>query len=491
MPHSIDQALSYFADAVADRVRSRTPITVTTHIDCDGLSSGGILARMLSRAGAAFAVSAVKEFNAGVADSLKSGNGGFHIIADLGGGMAGELDARLGEDWVVLDHHQISGDELDNERVVNAWRFGMDGGREVCAGGMSYLAAESVDPRNADLSAVALVAALGDRQDSGERRSMTGRNAAIQETAVSRGLVEVSMDLLLVGRQTRPLPDALALTSQPFIEGLTWNRGACTSLLMRAGIQLKDGGRWRVAAELSEEEKRMLVEAIAGYVAGKPGTGQPEGAAKGGGGGDAASTAADRIVGYTYTLSAEDERGFLRDGREFSTMLNSCGRMGRAGIGIGICMGDRGRALREGEASLAEYRRRIRAHMDRIAGERWRSQKGAHCLIVNASGVVPEAMSGTIASLLAGSPRSSGRIVVLATDGDTEGTVKVSARAPPGGPGRANLGRIMADAGAALGGVGGGHAGAAGARVARDKLDGFLDRLEDDVARLHGDHSDP
>ena len=129
--------------------------------------------------------------------------------------------------------------------------------------------------------------------------------------------------------------------------------------------------------------------------------------------------------------------------------------------------------------------------MDRIAGERWRSQKGDHCLIVNASGVVPESMAGTIASLLAGSPRSAGRIAVLTTDGDTEGTIKVSARAPPGGHGKANLGRIMSDAGAALGGVGGGHAGAAGARVARDKLDGFLDRLEEDVARLHGDHSDP
>ena len=500
MPHSIDQALSYFADAVADRVRSRTPITVTTHIDCDGLSSGGILARMLSRAGATFSVSAVKEFNAGTAESLKSGQDRFHIIADLGGGMAGELDAQLGEDWIVLDHHQISGDELDSERVINAWRFGIDGGAEVCAGGMSYLAAESVDPRNADMSAVALVAALGDRQDSGKHRSMTGRNAAIQEEATSRGLVEVSTDLLLVGRRTRPLPDALALTSQPFIDGLTWNRGACLSLLKSAGIPLKDGGRWRVAAELSDEEKRMLVEAIARYAAGKSAGGPQAGAAAGGGGGGPgggggegadAGSAADRIVGYTYTLSAEDERGFLRDGREFSTMLNSCGRMGRAGIGIGICMGDRGRALREGEAALAEYRRRIRAHMDRIAGERWRSHKGAHCLIVNASGVVPESMAGTIASLLAGSPRSAGRIVVLTTDGDAEGTIKVSARAPPWGHGGANLGRIMADAGSALGGAGGGHAAAAGARVARDKLDGFLDRLEEDVARLHGDHSDP
>lgn len=493
MAPSIDQGLSYFADAVADRVRSRTPIAVTTHIDCDGIASGGILARALGRAGATFTVSAVKEFGPKAVASLGRGPGRFHIISDLGGGMAGELDARLGGDWVVLDHHQIPEDEMDNERVINAWRFGIDGGSEVCGGGMSYLAAEAVDPRNADLSATAVVAALGDRQDSGERCSMTGRNAKIRDAAVERGLLEVEMDLLLVGRQTRPLPDSLAFTSRPFIGGLTWNRSACTALLTSAGIPLKDGGRWRVAAELTDEEKRMLVEAVARYAAGAAASAPPPAAAGGEGGeeaaGSGADAAADQIVGYTYTLSAEDERGFLRDAREFSTMLNSCGRIGRAGVGICICMGDRGAALREGEASLAEYRRRIRGQMDRIAGERGRSQRGRRILTVNAAGIVPESMAGTIASLLAGSPRNAGMIVVLTADGDEAGTSKVSARAAPGASGAVSLAGLMRDAGAAFGGIGGGHDAAAGARVPRDKLDDFLDRLDADVARVHGDDS--
>lgn len=498
MPPSIDEGLSYFADAVADRVRAGTPVSVTTHIDCDGLASGGILARALARAGASFTVSAVKELGEEAVSSLKSGPGRFHIIADLGAGMAGRLGERLGDDWVVLDHHQIPEGEMDDERVVNAWRFGMDGGRDVCGGGMSYLAAEAADPRNADLAAVAVVSALGDRQDSGERGALVGRNKAIQEAAVSRGLLEVDMDLRLVGRQTRPLPDSLAATSRPFIAGLTWNRGACTALLTSAGIPLKEGGRWRVAADLSEEEKRMLVEAVARYAAGAPAGGGAgrEGGGPGGRGPDGrgpeksrAEAAADDIVGYTYTLSAEDERGFLRDAREFSTMLNSCGRIGRSGVGICICMGDRGGALREGEAALAEYRGRIREQMDRIASERGRTQRGRRVVTVNASGVVPETMAGTIASLLAGSPRNAGMIVVLTADGGGDGTAKVSARAAPEGPGPVNLGRLMSEAGEAFGGAGGGHAGAAGARVARDKLDGFLDRLESDVSRVHGDDS--
>ena len=146
---------------------------------------------------------------------------------------------QLGDNWVVLDHHQIPDEELDNERVINAWKYDIDGGTEICAGGMAYLASKSLDEKNRDLSAIAVVSALGDRQDQGEKKSFTGKNFEIANTAKEQGLLDIDLDLLLVGRETRPLPDALAFTSQPFIEGLTWNRDACLSLLKSSGISSK------------------------------------------------------------------------------------------------------------------------------------------------------------------------------------------------------------------------------------------------------------
>ena len=85
-------------------------------------------------------------------------------------------------------------------------------------------------------------------------------------------MVEVDLDLLLVGRETRPLPDSLAFTSQPFIQGLTWNRDACLALLNSSGIDLKEGSRWRVLADLSQDEKRSILESIAKYATGKDAT---------------------------------------------------------------------------------------------------------------------------------------------------------------------------------------------------------------------------
>ena len=86
---------------------------------------------------------------------------------------------------MVLDHHQIPDEEMDYDNIINAWKFGLDGGSEICAGGMTYLAATSLNKENVDLSSVAVVSGLGDRQDQGEKKSFIGENQKIAKTAKS------------------------------------------------------------------------------------------------------------------------------------------------------------------------------------------------------------------------------------------------------------------------------------------------------------------
>ena len=289
----LEESLSLFVDRTTDCIKNRKSVMVLTHMDCDGLTSGSIVAKALIRAGATCSLRSAAEFSSSTAESLASDGRAFHIVTDMGGGFAGDLDASLGDQWLILDHHRIPDEEMDNERVINAWKFGMDGGSEISAGGMAYLAAVALDRRNRDLSPVAVVAALGDRQDQGEKRSLTGKNMEIADTAKEMDLLSIDLDLLLYGRETRPLPDALAFTSQPYIKGITWERNNCASLLNRAGIALKEDGRWRVPAELSQEEKSAMIDAIARYA---PGSGITETVAE--------------MIGYTYTLVGEEEGSF-------------------------------------------------------------------------------------------------------------------------------------------------------------------------------------
>ena len=274
-----------------------------------------------------------------------------------------------------------------------------------------------------------------------------------------------------MGRETRPLPDALAFTSQPFIEGLTWNRDTCLAILNSTGIQLKDGARWRVTADLDQDEKRKIIESITKFTKGKN-----------------ATEIMNELIGYTYTFPREDKRSFLRDGREFSTMLNSCGRINRSGVGISICMGDRNRMLQEGEKILAQYRSKIREYMKVLGNERWRTNSDQNCVMINAEGLVPETMTGTISSLIAGSPKNLGKIVILRTDG-AEGTVKFSSRKSNTCNSDVNLSDLMRNGAQKFDGVGGGHDAAAGAKITKDKLDDFLDYLEKNVTKMQSNNN--
>ena len=466
MTEAFEKSLSLFKDKISDCIKSNKSISITTHIDCDGLTSGSIIAKALIREGARCTLRTSKEFSKNVVESFKTDSRDFHIITDLGGGFAKELNQTLGEDWIILDHHEISEEEKDNQNVINAWKYGMDGGSEICAGGMAYLAAKALDEKNSDLSEIAVVSALGDRQDQGERKSFTGKNFEISNTAKELNLVEIDLDLLLVGRETRPLAEALAFTSQPFIEGLTWNKETCLSLLKSSGVELKEEGRWRVPAELNDDEEKIIIEAITNFASDKNTT-----------------EVMSELIGYTYTFPREDKRSFLRDGREYSTMLNSCGRINRSGVGMAICMGDRNKILTEGEDILTNYRKIIKEYMNVLSNERWRISESENCVMVNGEDIVPETMTGTISSLIAGSPKNTGKIIILRTRGE-ENTIKFSSRKSFSCKSEINLSELMRVGAEKFNGIGGGHNSAAGAKITKDKLDGFLKYLEVNVVNM-------
>src|SRR5438445_4012715 len=447
----LDLALSYFHDKVSDCIKAGRNISVITNIDCDGITSGSIVTKSLIRSGAQCTVRTVNEFSKNLINKIKNDSRQFHIITDLVGGFSKDLDNVLGDDWIVLDNHQIPQDEYDDERIINAWKCDIDGGLDVAAGRMAYLVSKALHKENTDLAWIAVVAALGDRQDRGEKKSFTGINLEIAATAKKNGQVEIDLDILLVGRETRPLPDALAFTSHPFIEGLTWNRDACLSLLNSSGIKLKDGSRWRVPAELTEDEKRILLQTISKFTTSKN-----------------ASEIMNELVGYTYTLSGEDKRSFLRDAREFSTMLNSCGRIRKAGVGIAICMGDRTKMLEEGENILVEYRTLLRSYMNALSSERWRVVDNGKYVMVDGEGLVSENMTGAVSSLLGGSQKNTGKIIILRTNGE-DGTIKFSSRKSTGCKSEVNLGLLMRSCATKVYGVAGVHNAAAGARITKDK----------------------
>lgn len=470
MSDRLTDALKHFCEKLRTSVEGGNEVSIITHLDADGITAGSIMAMALRRMGARYSVRAVSDMNSSVVENMKADGRDFYVITDLGGGWASNLRKALDNKWVIIDHHEITEEEIltdDEAQILNPWKFGIDGGKEVSAGGMAYMVASTLDLKNRDLSAIAVVSAVADRQDQGDKRSFFGLNAEILKTAQSLGLVSVDIDIILTGRETRPPHEALAYTLFHYIDGLTWNNEACYVLLKNAGIKLKDnGGRWRVLAEFSQEEKSAIVEAVAKFV----------------GSSDKrlSEILLDDLIGYVYTLAKEDKRSLLRDAREFSTMLNACGGIGRAGVGIALCMGDRNTALSTGEEIMSTYKMTLRNNISTIFSEKWRLADDGKITFINGDGILEEAMLGAVSSLLSRSPSFWGRVLFVRTL-TKDGTYKFSSRKCLHCKSQANLGVIMRQCSKALNGAGGGHSAAAGCSIPSSALEDFIAGIKEET----------
>jgi RecJ-like exonuclease len=466
----ICQALKAFCDKIEFMVENEKEISIISHLDADGIASGSIISSALARRGAKCAVRTVSDMTLNVLEQMRSENHDFYIITDLGGGMVNEFNQTLDNRWAIIDHHKIPEQEISiddgNNQILNAWKYGIDGDKEISAGGMAYMVAITLDRKNKNLSPIAIVSALAERQDQGDKKSLFGLNSEIVKTAESLRLIRMDLDLMLTGRETRPIHEALAHTAFPYIEGLTWATESCYALIKNAGIKMSKDGRWRVLSEISQDEKDIILNAISEYVVNLSKSKEVN--------------MIDNLIGYTYTLINEDQRSLLRDAREFSTMLNACGRIRKAGVGIGICMGDRNNLLNEGEKIVTKYRTTLRNYISSIFTEKWRMIDNGKSVFINGEGLLAEDMLGAISSLLSGSPTLGGRLVFVRTL-TNDGFYKFSSRKSLGSTSKSDLGLIMRYCSESVGGSGGGHSFTAGCKIPLAKLEEFLSAVRNAI----------
>jgi single-stranded-DNA-specific exonuclease len=467
--NDLHQGIKVFSEKISAVVENDEEISILSHLDTDGITSGSIISTFLARLGAKWTVRAVSDLNSNVIAQMKSDGHDFYIISDLGAAMAKELFDSLNNKWIIIDHHQIPQEEMTadyNEQILNAWKYGIDGDTEISSGGIAYMIANAIDSKNKDLSATAIISAIGDRQDQGDKKSFIGINSEILKTAQTSGLISVDLDLMFTGRETRPLHEALAYTLFPYINGLTWNIENCYSIIKNSGIKMKVNGRWRVTSEISQQEKSTILDAIAKFIVTSQNT---------------ETDIIDNLTGYAYILVNEDQRSWLRDMREFSTLLNACGRIRKAGVGIGICMGDRNAMLTEGECIVTNYRITLRNYISTIFAEKWRLVDDGKALFINGEGLLDEDMIGAVSSLLSGSPTFGGRLLFVRTLA-RDNTYKFSSRKCLGCKSELNLSLLMRHCSELVGGVGGGHVAAAGCRIPYARLESFMQCVRNVIA---------
>ena len=458
------KSVSEAARLVLECIEGDGFVHVTSHLDADGLAAAGIIGNALVRMGGTFRLRIERWMDDDVVNDIAEEKPALAIFTDLGGGYLDLLSKKLGDQHVViLDHHQPVGESSSSIMHVNPHLHEIDGSRDLSGAGLAYFVAKAMSEKNTDLAGIAVVGALGDIQDKYEQRSLGGLNKEIVEDAVESDGLRIEKDLLFFGRETRPIHKALAYTTNPYIPGLSGEEDKSLAFLAGVGIAPKRGDKWRALRDLSQDEKMKLCSALSDYLISR----------------GFSSDAALSLVGTVYTLAREEPWTSLRDAREFTVLLNATGRMNRAGLGVAICMGDRGKALDEAGEMLEAYRRSIAKYLSWVNEKPDRIEELDSIYVVRGGGVIDEKMISAVSTILSSSLPKPEKPLIAYSRVAEEDVVKVSARTVTVLTERGlNLGEILRVGAEEYSGQGGGHDIAAGAQVPTKNLEAFIELVD-------------
>jgi RecJ-like exonuclease len=495
------------AEEISSFVIGSHSVSVISHIDADGITAASIADIALTRKGVPHTVHFFKKLDEAACDLVNGMEADVVWLTDLGGGYTSRFSHP---GLVVCDHHPWEGkrnvderpkkslfDYHDNNlRHLNPHLYGFDGSRHISGAGVTYWVAKHMDPRNIDLSPLAIVGAVGDFQDNAEHR-LVGLNRAILADAEDAGLVRTEWDLRLFGRETRSLTKLFQYANDPPLPGLSndWY-GARRFLVDRCRIRLQDASKKeRAWSDLDANERQRIRDELVVCL-------EKQGHLD----------LVERAYGEIYLLIKEESGTELHEAKEFSTLLNSCGRYGKEQLGLKVCLAavydgmtsaeEKGTQLEEALVQLRNHRENLIDAMNFFFSE---ERKGPFCerrgsvqmLKADGSYLLPETVTvtgpdgteekevfrDTTVGIVVGMVLSSGKIkddIPLISMMRSDGKVKVSGRGNHRMIERGlDLSAAMRGAAETVGGTGGGHNIAAGATIPEDMVEGFISAIDD------------
>ena len=460
----IPQQMSEQYQKAKEIIENSEDIKIYSHIDCDGICSGAILSTILDRQNKDHDIEFV---NLDVLDDIDLDHE-LTIFSDLGSGQRIDTKAREGQKIIILDHHpplrdlDYKDDKDYTYLEINPIHHGIDGSYYVCGGGLCYFLAKEFGYD--DLSWIGVLSAIGDMQNTKTGR-FEGLNKIIQQDAIDGGYLQLTEnDINIYGRNTRPLFVALSYFSDVKLP-ITNNTTETMAILEELGIDEKHNRK--TLNELTMDEKvklfQKLLEMISKVVPGRYVKYIPQ-----------------LIIGDSYTFLKEDEDSFLRDGSEFSTTMNACGRNHEEKVAMEVLKGDRIEALDELEAISKTHRYNLATSITQIAeSDEANIIELENLQYFDGTGIKPEIV-GTVAGMILGYCNWKKPVIGFAQT-DEEG-LKISLRCSrllsyDG----IHFGHIIRKISSEVGGSGGGHAMACGAYIPIDKKDEFIELFNQEL----------
>ena len=390
------------------KIDKKEVIRIVSHLDADGISAASIMVKCLNNDNRKYSISIIQQIKKEILEELAREPYKYYIFTDIGSGAITGIEERFKSKKVfIFDHHKPEKIEIKSNNIffINPHKFGIDAGREVSGSGIVYLFASCLNKKMEEFAHIAIIGAIGDMQ---EHNGFEKINNEILQTAIKKGKIKVIRGLRLFGAQTKPLYKVLEYCTDPFIPGVTGSESGAIQFLHHIGINPKHGKDWKKVGHLTKEEMKNLVT---GVILKRLDEKNP-----------------DDVLGNVYILKEEKGESPTKDAKEFATLLNACGRLDKASLGIGACLGDK-KIKKKAIYLMGDYKKEI------INSLKWYNKnktnsfatKGDGYIIINAKDNIRPTLIGTLASILSKSNNFNEKFIMSMAQ-LLDGTTKVSLR---------------------------------------------------------------
>jgi single-stranded-DNA-specific exonuclease len=426
-------------------------IFIFSHYDADGLAAASIIAKTLFQEKYTFHLRIIERLEYDFLKKLSNTlpNKSNLIFSDLGTGVIEHFSQfKESHKIFILDHHSISSeiDLSENINFLNPHFYLIDGTTEISGAGVAYFVSIEINAKNRKLAPLALIGALGDRQDQGQYSALIGLNETIVGHAKDLDMVSDNVSLWFFDR-SRSITQILQYSNIPSIE----NELDVRNLLEKIDIPIIKNQVHRSFYNLNEEEcRRLASELIVRY-----------------------GMDPNEIYKKDYKLKYE-ELQYLKDARVFATKLNACGRLKRPDVGISLCLGDRQTALRDLNLIEKEYSEIIKKSIQWALSKNNLKELEA-IYFVDGREKISEAIIGTILSMISSMKHLHPK-PILGCAVISSGKLKISMRTSRFQEGKIDLSEVLSNAIKALepNSEVGGHAAAAGAVISESLLNDLV-----------------
>jgi RecJ-like exonuclease len=488
--------LSKASDLVYNSLQTGKTLYIT-HNDCDGLTSAAIGLKMFSRAcgrknvyvwseNGEYIVKGLqdkvdfkcmpvpsKEELDELITEINSNNYDLVVFSDFGSSYLPEL-SKISTQVIVLDHHKTLDTQYDNILEINPYNYGLSGENAGSGASLTYFLARTMDEKNKDLAGLGILGAVGDIQEvNNELISLNKEILKDAEVTESEYKIKRHHGVRVYGRDTVPIAKAFLIYSPiPLAEALEakFKFGSFDkyklakkfdNIIQGWGIPTENGDRKYTLSDLTESQQKKLVKKIWEELI-EPHTDFEQGEYN------------SRLFGDVYLFENFEKNTKYHNVEEFTTLMNACGKGGAPRIAINALLGH-GQSREWVVDRYNSYKQRIAITLSYIKKDPDMVDERENVTYIDLTKHGSPGITGVIATIQANDVYDKTPKIVVAF-AERDGVIKASIRQSIYSD--KDLAEAISEAAENVGGIGGGHPCAAGAKFPSKHLEKFKSYLD-------------